>query len=230
MNMRKEILARLFELADDEYKRFNCPLIPTVDESRVIGVRTPALRALAAEVSKKGESGTYFALAPHYYYEENNLHGMLIERIRDYDDCVSRLDAFLPQVDNWATCDLIRPRCFAKNRARLIGDIRRWMESDHCYTVRFGLEMLMTHFLDEDFKAEYLELAASIKSEEYYVNMMVAWYFATALAKQWESTIVYITHDKLPLWVHNKSIQKAVESRRISEERKAYLRTLRRKE
>ena len=148
--------------------------MPNVDPARVIGVRSPALRALAAEIYKSGRSGEYFALAPHCYFEENSLHGMLIERVRDYDSCIALLDSFLPSVDNWATCDLLRPRCFAKNRSRLIEDIRRWIASEHCYTIRFGLEMLMTHFLDGDFRPEYLALAASVESDKYYVNMMIA--------------------------------------------------------
>lgn len=221
-NIRKE----LFSLADEDYKAFNCPLIPNVERERIIGVRTPDLRALAAKIYKNGGAEDWFALLPHQYHEENNLHAMLIERIGDYPRCIARLDEFLPHVDNWATCDIMRPRCFKRHRAELFGDIRRWTGSEHCYTIRFGLEMLMTHFLDEDFCPEYLALAASVQSEEYYVNMMQAWYFATALAKQWDEAIDYLRERRLSIWVHNKTIRKAIESYRISPEQKAFLRTL----
>lgn len=224
--MRETIRKELFALADADYKKFTCPLVPNLAPERIIGVRTPALRALAVRIDKSGGSESFLELLPHYYQEENNLHGMLIERIADYSACVARLDAFLPFVDNWATCDLIRPRCFKKHRQDLIGDIRRWIGAEHCYTIRFGLEMLMTHFLDGDFKAEYLALAASVESEEYYVNMMLAWFFATALSKQWESTLPYLEEKRLGPWVHNKTIRKAIESYRISPEQKAYLRGL----
>lgn len=224
--MRETIRKELFALADADYKRFTCPLVPNLAPERIIGVRTPALRALAVRIDKSGGSESFLELLPHYYQEENNLHGMLIERIADYSACVARLDAFLPFVDNWATCDLIRPRCFKKHRQDLIGDIRRWIGAEHCYTIRFGLEMLMTHFLDGDFKREYLALAASVESEEYYVNMMLAWFFATALSKQWDCTLPYLEEKRLGPWVHNKTIRKAIESYRISPEQKAYLRGL----
>ena len=224
--MRYTIRKELFSLADEEYKAFTCPLVPNVPPERVIGVRTPALRALAVRIDKSGSREAYLDLLPHYYQEENNLHGMLIERIGDYPVCIARLDEFLPHVDNWATCDLIRPRCFKNHRAELIGDIRRWINAGDCYIVRFGLEMLMTHFLDGDFKPEYLSLVASVISDEYYINMMVAWYFATALAKQWDSAVIFLEEKRLPLWTHNKTIRKAIESCRISPEKKEYLRGL----
>ena len=165
------------------------------------------------------------AALPHAYHEENSLHGFLIERIADYDACVAALDAFLPYVDNWATCDLMSPKCFRRNLPRLIGEIRRWMASEQTYTIRFGMEMLMRYYLDEAFDPAYLDLVAGVRSEEYYVNMMIAWFFATALAKQWDATLPYIENCRLDVWTHNKAIQKAVESFRIPEDRKILLRT-----
>jgi len=215
----------LSDLQDLKYRDFHCRLIPTIDPDTVIGVRAPALKAYAKSLYNTDVSAFLEAL-PHKYYDENNLHGLLVMNIKDYSDCVAALDMFLPFVDNWATCDLLRPVSFKKNKTELLRDIKRWMSSKHTYTIRFGLEMLMTHFLDEDFKPEYLEWAAAMHSDEYYVNMMLAWYFATALAKQWDAAIRYIENRCLLPWVHNKSIQKAIESYRITDEHKAFLRTL----
>jgi len=215
----------LSHLQDLKYKDFHCRLIPTVDPETVIGVRAPALKAYAKSLYNTDVSAFLDDL-PHKYYDENNLHGLLVMNIRDYHECIAALDSFLPFVDNWATCDLLRPVSFKKHRTELLEEIKRWLASEHTYTIRFGLEMLMTHFLDEDFKPEYLDWAASIKSKEYYVNMMLAWYFATALAKQWDAAIGYIENRRLSPWVHNKSIQKAIESYRISDDQKACLRTL----
>lgn len=227
----EEIRQRLLELQDLAYRDFNSKLIPNVDPDRQIGIRTPALRAYAKELSRRPleELDGFFRALPHFYYEENNLHGFLLEGIGDYDQCMERLEEFLPYVDNWATCDTMAPKVFRKHRQELLGRIREWLTSEHTYTVRYGVGMLMREFLDEDFKPEYLELVAGIRSQEYYVNMMIAWYFATALAKQWEAAIPYIQEGRLEPWCHNKTIQKAVESYRITAEQKKYLRTLRKK-
>lgn len=221
-----QIRERLFEMQDPGYRDFHAALIPNVDKEKIIGVRTPALRKYARELRGSAEAEEFLCALPHEYYDENNLHGMLISEIKDYADCVAALDRFLPHVDNWATCDLTSPKVFKKHRAALIADIRRWIASGETYTVRFGMEMLMTHFLDEDFKEEYLAWVADVRSEEYYVRMMQAWYFATALAKQYEAAVVYIEQRRLESWTHNKAIQKARESFRVSDERKAYLKTL----
>ena len=222
----QNIREQLFELKDEKYKDFHKKLIPTVDEDTVIGIRTPVLRKFAKELSASPEAETFIKALPHQYYEENNLHGFLIEREKDYDKCISLLDEFLPYVDNWATCDLISPKVFAKHKGELIEKIKEWMASDRTYTIRFGMEMLMTHYLDEDFKPEYLDIVASVRSEEYYVNMMIAWVFATALAKQYEASLPYIENQRMDRWTHNKTIQKAIESYRVSAEQKQYLRSL----
>lgn len=220
------IQERLFALRDEGYRAFQCRLMPSVEPRRVIGVRTPAVRALAKELSSSDEAADFLAALPHEYYEENNLHAFFVERIKNYPACVAALDVFLPYVDNWATCDMMRPKVFSRCRAELINDIRRWIASGATYTVRFGIEMLMTFFLDDGFKSEYLDLAASVRSEEYYVNMMTAWFFATALAKQYDATLPYIENRRLAPWTHNKAIRKAIESYRVTDEQKTYLRTL----
>ena len=217
----------LFALGEESVRDFTAKLIPTLDPARIIGIRTPRLRSFAKDFAKRPEAEDFLKELPHFYLEENGLHAFLLERVRSYDDCVAALDAFLPRVDNWATCDSMSPACFRKNRARLIGDIRRWMESGRLYTVRFGLGMLMAHFLDGDFSPEYLDWVAAIESEEYYLRMMQAWYFATALAKQYDAALPVLENRRLDPWTHNKTIQKAVESRRITPEQKAYLKTLR---
>lgn len=222
----KEIRQGLFALKDEKYKEFQKKLIPTVDENTVIGVRTPVLRKYAKDVSGTPGAVIFMQTLPHEYYEENNLHGMLIETMKDYDECIAYLDEFLPYVDNWATCDLISPRVFKKHKDELLVKIKEWMASDRVYTIRFGMEMLMTHFLDEDFKPEYLGMAADVRSEEYYVNMMIAWFFATALAKQYEASLPYIENRCMDRWTHNKTIQKAIESYRITDEQKRYLKSL----
>lgn len=222
----KEIRQGLFALKDEKYREFHKKLIPTVDENTVIGIRTPALRKYAKEVSGTPGAEVFMQTLPHEYYEENNLHGFLIEGMKDYDECIVCLDAFLPYVDNWATCDLISPKVFKKHKDELLVKIKEWMASDRVYTIRFGMEMLMTHFLDEDFKPEYLGMAADVHSEEYYVNMMIAWFFATALAKQYEASLPYIENHCMDRWTHNKTIQKAIESYRITDEQKRYLKSL----
>ncbi len=225
-NVEQIVQTQLWTMQDLKYRDFQCKLMPTVATDTVIGVRTPELRKFAKEFSEKPESNEFLKILPHKYYEENNLHGFLIENIKDYDRIIVELDAFLPYVDNWATCDLIRPRVLKKHLKELLVKIREWISDDHTYTIRFGIEMLMSFYLDEQFCPEYLELVADIRSEEYYVNMMIAWYFATALAKQYDAVLPYIEQHRLNEWTHNKAIQKAIESYRVSGEQKAYLRTL----
>jgi len=224
--LEEGIRRRLFEMQDLKYKEFACKLIPTVNPETVIGVRTPELRKLAREFSKRAEVSEFLKILPHGYYEENNLHGFLIETLRDYDATVAAVDEFLPYVDNWATCDLISPKIFKKHLPELYEKIKVWLISGRTYTVRFGIGMLMRFYLDDAFRPEMLELVAGIRSEKYYVNMMIAWYFATALAKQYEEALPYIREQRLAKWTHNKAIQKAIESYRIGNEAKAYLRTL----
>lgn len=224
--IEETVQTRLFELQDLKYRDFQCKLMPTVDPETVIGVRTPELRKLAKEFSKEPEAAEFAKILPHRYYEENNLHGFLIETIKDYDQAVAAVDEFLPYVDNWATCDMISPKVFKKHLQELLEKIKEWLKSEHTYTIRFGAEMLMRFYLDEQFKPEYMELVAGVKSQEYYVNMMIAWYFATALAKQYDAVLPYIEQHRLNTWTHNKAIRKAIESYRIADEQKAYLRTL----
>lgn len=220
-----EIQKDLFALQDCEYRDFNAKLIPNIDKSSIIGVRTPELRKYAKIFMKSQNAADFINILPHKYYEENNLHGFIISQIKDFDELIYRLELFLPYIDNWATCDSIRPICFKRNRDKLIIKINEWLSSKHTYTLRFTIEMLMTHFLDENFQEEYLELAASVVSDEYYIKMMIAWYFATALAKQYEKTLPYILNRKLDKWTHNKTIQKAIESYRITDEQKMLLRS-----
>ncbi len=216
----------LFKNQDLEYKKFHIKLMPSVDSDRVIGVRIPVLRKIAKTYSDTLKKEIFLKTLPHNYYEENNLHAFFIEDIKDYDRCITEINRFLPFVDNWATCDSLRPKCFKKNTDKLICEIDKWLKSEHTYTVRFAIEMLMVHFLDNDFKKEYLKRVSLIKSDEYYINMMIAWYFATALAKRWEEAFIYIKDKKLDKWVHNKTIGKAIESYRINEEQKEILRKL----
>lgn len=220
---------KLFSMKDEKYKAFQCRLMPTVDPEKVIGVRTPDLRKLAAEFSKTDRAREFLASLPHDYYEENNLHAMLIERLSDFDEAAAALDIFLPYVDNWATCDLMTPKIFKKQPEKLIEKIPEWLESGNTYTVRFAIRMIMCFFLDDGFDEKYLELVAAVNSGEYYINMMIAWFFATALAKQYGAAVKYLEENRLSPWVHGKTIQKATESFRISGEAKAYLRTLKRK-
>lgn len=224
-----DIQRKLFELQDQEYAAFQSKLTPTVPREKFIGVRVPEVRKLAKKYSKDPESQEFLQTLPHEYYDENMLHGLLLSEMKDFEACINAVNLFLPYVDNWAVCDIMSPKVFRKNRPELMKNIRRWVDSEHVYTCRFGLGMLMTHFLDEDYKPEYLEIAACVHSEEYYVNMMIAWFFATALAKQWDTVICYITENRLDKWVHNKTIQKARESYRITAEQKEYLKNLKRK-
>lgn len=226
--MKSIIYEQLINMQDAEYREFQSRLVPTVSLERMIGVRAPSLRALARKMKKEGIDECFLRELPHEYYDENNLHAFLISEINDFDRCITEIERFLPHVDNWATCDGLRPKCFAKNKEKLLPLIDGWIASVHPYTVRFGEEMLMLHFLDgEDFKEEYLLRCARIISDEYYVNMMTAWFFATALALQYESAVKYIEQRSLPPFVHGMSIRKACESFRITEEHKAYLKTLR---
>ena len=221
-----KIQEKLLALQDEKYRDFQSKLVPTIPTETMIGVRTPAMRKLAKEYGKDPESAEYLKQLPHIYYDENILHALLVSEIKDYDPCVKEVEKFLPYVDNWAVCDIFSPKVFKKNKDKLIGKIKEWAASDHPYTCRFGLEMLMIHFLDEDFQPEYLEIPAAVHSEEYYVNMMIAWFYATALAKQWDAAIGYIETHRLEPWTHNKTIQKARESYRITQEQKDYLKKL----
>ena len=223
------IQERLIALAEPGYRDFMAPLLPNLPRERVLGVRTPALRSFAKALYRAGEYEPFLRELPHAYYEEDNLHAFLIAEMRDFDRCLAELERFLPFIDNWATCDCLRPKVFGKNKARLLERIPVWLASGKTYTVRYGLGMLMAHFLDADFRPEYLRWAADVRSGEYYVRMMIAWYFATALAKQYESALPYLENRSLDRWTHNKTIQKAVESYRITDAQKAYLKTLKQK-
>ena len=221
-----EIRNELFKMQDIAYRDFNSKLIPTVDKSLFIGVRTPELRKYAKQRVKREDIEEFLHSLPHKYFDENQLHAFIVSEIKDFKSCVDKVNGFLPYVDNWATCDQLSPKVFKKNHKELIAYIKEWLESDKVYTVRFGIGMLMEHFLDEDFDISYLETVSNIRSDEYYINMMIAWYFATALAKQYESIIPFIENNSLDIWTHNKAIQKAVESLRISDEKKEYLKSL----
>lgn len=221
-----DILDTLFSMQDEAYRDFQAKLTPELPRERFIGVRTPQLRGLAKELVKSGEYEGFISGLPHSYFDENQLHAFIISEIKDYEKAIAETEKFLPFVDNWATCDQLRPKSFAKNKDKLILRVREWLKSDKTYTVRFAVGMLMCHWLDDDFDPEYLDLAANIESGEYYINMMRAWYFATALAKQYDSAVKYLEERRLNPWTHNKTIQKARESLRVSDERKAYLNTL----
>lgn len=224
----QEIRAILMQHQDLEYKAFHAKIVPNISPDLIIGVRTPQMRKIAKQFAHDERIEDFLNETPHTYYEERNLHGFIISEFKDYSQTVKEIDRFLPSVDNWATCDLVSPKAFkqSKNQQSLLTDIRRWIDSDEPYTRRFGMEMLMSHFLDDNFKPEYLQLVASHVTDHYYVRMMVAWFFATALAKQYEATLPYIEQGVLPPWTHVKSIQKAIESYRVSREQKEYLRSL----
>lgn len=228
MSIVKEIQNALFAKQDLKYQKFHSGLVPTIDPKSIVGVRTPDLRNIAKEFANRPDVDKFLSSLPHKYYDENQVHAFILSVMKNYDECVAQIDRFLPFVDNWATCDQLRPKVFAQkaNRERLLKDVEAWLGAGELYTVRFSIEMLMTHFLDEDFDPKFLKWVAKIRSEEYYLNMMVAWYFATALAKQWNATIPYIEKKRLADWTHNKAIQKAIESYRITDEQKTYLRTL----
>ncbi len=221
-----EIRNELFKMQDIAYRDFNSKLIPTVDKSLFIGVRTPELRKYAKQLAKREDIEEFLHSLPHKYFDENQLHAFIVSEIKDFKSCVDKVNEFLPYVDNWATCDQLSPKVFKKNHKELVAYIKEWLESDKVYTLRFGIGMLMEHFLDEDFDISYLETVSNIRSDEYYVNMMIAWYFATALVKRYESVLPFIEKRSLDIWTHNKAIQKAVESLRISDEKKEYLKSL----
>ena len=225
-HMTDEIVKRLFELQDKKYQEFQGGLIPTEDGSLMIGVRTPELRSYAKELSKREDIGAFLDDLPHRYFDENQLHAFIISEFKDYERCLSEVCRFLPYVNNWATCDQMSPKVFKKYKTELLPQIKKWIASKDTYTIRFGIKMLMSHFLDDDFDIVYPEMVAKLRSKEYYVNMMIAWYFATALAKQWDAVIPFLENHRLDTWTHNKAIQKSVESYRITDEQKAYLKSL----
>ena len=222
MNIKEELLA----LQDISYADFQAKLTPNIPRDLFIGVRVPEARKLAKRIIGEPEASRFLRDLPHKYYDENMLHGLLISEMKDYDACIEAVDKFLPHVDNWAVCDIMSPKIFKKNKKALLEKIKEWSKSEEEFTCRFGLEMLMSHFLDDDFKPEYLEIPLSVNSEEYYVKMMIAWFFATALAKEWDMTIKYIEDQRLDTWTHNKTIQKARESKRITPKQKEYLKSL----
>ena len=226
MTIQEEIRNGLFDLQDSQYRDFQAKLIPSASADKMIGVRTPVLRKLAKDLAKRKEIGGFLNDLPHRYFDENQLHAFIISQLKDYEQCMDEVIRFLPYIDNWATCDQLSPKIFRKHRPKLIDQIRKWIISDRTYTIRFGIGMLMEHFLDEDYDPAYPEMVARIRSDEYYVNMMIAWYFATALAKQYDSILPFIKNRRLDPWTHNKTIQKARESYRISPEQKEYLKAL----
>ncbi len=225
--MTDDIRKELFGMQDSKYRDFQAKLIPSVDPDSVIGVRTPELRKYAKTLVKNDDIDGFLRDLPHRYFDESQLHAFILSGMKDYERCIDEVCRFLPFVDNWATCDQMSPKIFKKHKEELLVHIREWIKDDKTYTVRFGIGMLMEHFLDDDFKPEYPKMVADVRSEEYYVNMMRAWYFATALAKQYDSVISYIEQRKLDEWTHKKTIQKSVESYRITEEQKVYLKSLR---
>ena len=223
---RDEIVAELFRLQDKEYAAFQVKLIPTTEVDRIIGVRTPELRTFAKKLFKDEGTASFLTSLPHQYFEEDQLHAFVISLEKDFDKCIAEVEAFLPFIDNWATCDQLSPKAFKKEPEKLLPYICTWINSDKVYTVRFAIGMLMQHFLDARFDPKYADMVAAVRSEEYYINMMIAWYFATALAKQYDLILPYLEGKKLDDWTHNKAIQKSVESYRITAEQKAYLKTL----
>lgn len=226
INTEKIIQSKLFELQDLKYRDFHSKLMPTVEKEKIIGVRTPDLRKFAKEINKSDLKAEFLRTLPHKYYEEDNLHAFLIEQIKDFDECISALDNFLLCVDNWATCDMMTPKILSKYPDRLYSEITKWINSSYTYTVRFGIVTLMKFFMNDMLDEKHLKLILSINSDEYYINMAIAWYLATALASNWNLVIPYIENQKFNKWVHNKAIQKAIESYRISPEQKTYLKTL----
>lgn len=223
-NLQKELL----NISDAKYAAFQAKLTPSVDPQLFLGVRVPVLRKFAKEYIKNKDALSFLDALPHKYYDENMLHALLISEMKDFDQIIIYLNKFLPFVDNWAVCDIMSPKALKKNKTKLIENIEKWIKSKETYASRFGIEMLMSFYLDDDFKESYLKYVARVRSNDYYLNMMVAWFFATALTKQWDATIPYIKNNALDTWTHNKTIQKCIESYRITDGQKAYLRTLRR--
>ncbi|MBP1587604.1 MAG: DNA alkylation repair protein [Clostridia bacterium] len=225
--MEKTVLYdRLKELQDLKYRDMQLRIIPTAEPETIIGVRTPELKAIAKEILRSGDYAVFLKELPHRLFEENQIHAFIISGIKDFNECMEAVEEFLPYVDNWATCDQTSPGVFRKHKDELLEHAKEWIGSEKAYTVRFGVKMLMEHFLDGDYKPEYPEIVAGLRSEEYYVNMMIAWYFATALAKQYESVLPFIEGKRLDAWTHNKAIQKSVESLRIGDGQKQYLKSL----
>lgn len=222
------IKEELFALQDISYADFQAKLTPNIPRELFVGVRVPEARKLAKRLAKKAEASEFLKDLPHTYYDENILHSLLLSEMKDYDVCIVAVDTFLPYVDNWAVCDIMSPKIFKKNKPALLEKIKEWSASEKTYTCRFSIEMLMSHLLDDDFTPEYLEIPVSVHSEEYYVQMMIAWFFATALAKQWDATIKYLEDHRLDAWTHNKAIQKARESKRITPQQKDYVKSLKR--
>ena len=225
----EDIQKFLFSMQDEKYRNFQKNLIPTVGPDRIIGVRTPDLRKFAGQLIKEGSADAFLEELPHRYFDEDQLHAFILSEMKEYDRCIAAVNRFLPYVDNWATCDQMSPKVFKKHRTDLLVHIREWLNSGEVYTIRFAIGMLMQHYLDEDFDPAYPELVSQIRSDEYYINMMIAWYFATALAKQYDAVLPYLTEHRLDQWTHNKTIQKAIESYRITDEQKANLKELRMK-
>lgn len=222
-----DIIGKLYEMKDIKYRDFSSRLIPNIEKENMIGVRLPMVKKLAKELYKSGEYADFINALPHKYFEEYHLHSYVLSEIKDFNAFIEGIEKLLPYVDNWSVCDSLRPKCFAKNKEKALIYINKWLQSEHIYTQRFAIEMLMVHYLNEDFKEEYLDLVANIEGDDYYLKMMVAWYFATALAKQYEATIGYIENRRIKdKWTHNKAIQKALESYRVSDENKAHLKCL----
>lgn len=223
----KEIIDFLYANQDKKYAEFQAPIMPSVDSKIIIGVRTPVLRSYAKKLYGSSLANSFMASLPHAYFEENQLHAFLIGAEKEFGRCISLLEEFLPYIDNWATCDQMSPKCFKKHHKELDKLADKWISSTATYTIRFGIKVRMDHFLENDFDVKYPTKIAKIRSDEYYIKMMIAWYFATALSKQYNSIIPFLEEQKLDVWTHNKTIQKAIESYRITDEQKTYLRTLR---
>lgn len=223
----EEYTEHLFSLRDEEYRDFTSRLLPDIDKKYIIGVRIPLIRKYAKELYKSGEYTRFINTLPHTYYEENQLHSCIVSLIRDFDEALRRTEEFLPYIDNWAVCDGFNPKCFKDNKDKLYEKIRDWIKSDGVYVKRFAIDMLMRYYLDDGFSAEHLSLVTSAQGEDYYLKMAVAWYFATALAKQYDESVVILENKVLDKWTHNMTIRKASESYRVSDERKSYLKSLR---
>lgn len=224
MNKENKILKSLYAVADVEYRNFQSALIPTINKKSVIGVRTPILRKMARDMVKSGEYKDFISRLPHKYFEENQLHAFIISLIKDFDIDVYEVSRFLPYIDNWATCDQMSPKVFVKNVDKLLPYIKKWIKSKHTFTVRFGVLCLMRYFVDDKFDVKYVDIVAKIKSNEYYVNMMRAWYFATTVAKHFDDVLPYL--QKLDDWTRGRTIQKALESYRVIDVHKQKLRSL----
>lgn len=211
---------------DNNYKEFQSKLIPNINKDTILGIRTPALRRMAKDIFNSNERDIFLNDLPHKYYEENLIHFFIISMIKDFDECINEVEKFLPYVDCWPVSDQATPKVFKKNHSKLLPYVKKWINSKHVYTSRFGIRILMNEYLDNDFKKEYLKIVSNIKSDEYYLKMMIAWYFATALAKRYDETIYYFENHLLDDWIHKKAIQKAIESYRVTDKHKSYLRTL----